>query len=295
MEVRRRPRAPPFFVARARSKAMRARAFFGLGRWEWGGGTRRKSIPGGSWAPCSFVQSCTNGKTGVGRPAQPVRRMRRTHGAQRSRHPTPTSPRHIAVLTETSGATARCFHVRSWLKLLCGQGLLRWAACVRRAGQRYRQSFGNRPYLVSIACAWPACAACFACPWLPINRRGWGWVGLRDPPPHGCGGGAYTDVLAACPASPPSPAQPVTRANQGFGSTLCALRSSKLLKKPYPRRDRHTLSPINNNSPIQIAAKPIALAVSNGSRKKNTPSNNPRLGAMYCRIPTSDSGIRFTP
>jgi len=175
MEVRRRPRAPPFFVARARSKAMRARAFFGLDRWEWGGGTRRKSIPGGSWAPCSFVQSCTNGKTGVGRPAQPVRRMRRTHGAQRSRHPTPTSPRHIAVLTETSGATARCFHVRSWLKLLCGQGLLRWAACVRRAGQRYRQSFGNRPYLVSIACAWPAC---FACPWLPINCRGGaGWVG----------------------------------------------------------------------------------------------------------------------
>ena len=168
-------RDEPFFVARARSKAMRARAFFGLDRWEWGGGTRRKPIPGGSWAPCSFVQSCTNGKTGVGRPAQPVRRMRRTHGAQRSRHPTPTSPRHIAVLTETSGATARCFHVRSWLKLLCGQGLLRWAACVRRAGQRYRQSFGNRPYLVSIACAWPAC---FACPWLPINCRGGaGWVG----------------------------------------------------------------------------------------------------------------------
>ncbi len=32
-------------------------------------------------AACSCVPSCTHGKAGVGRPAQPVRRMRRTHAA----------------------------------------------------------------------------------------------------------------------------------------------------------------------------------------------------------------------
>gem|GEM_PF-2537657 len=60
-------------------------------------------------------------------------------------------------------------------------------------------------------------------------------------------------------------------------------------------RDRYTLSETNSSRPTQIAAKPIALALSNGSRKKNTPSSRPRLGAMYCRMPTKESGIRFTP
>ena len=79
-----------------------------LGWRGWVGGTRRKSIPGGSWAPCSFVQSCTNGKTGVGHPAQPVRRMRRTHGAQRSRQPTHASPRHGVGAHGNSGRAAAC-------------------------------------------------------------------------------------------------------------------------------------------------------------------------------------------
>ncbi len=60
-------------------------------------------------------------------------------------------------------------------------------------------------------------------------------------------------------------------------------------------RERYTLSETNSSRPTQIAAKPIALALSNGSRKKNTPSSRPRLGAMYCRIPTRESGMRFTP
>ncbi len=112
---------------------------------------------------------------------------------------------------------------------------------------------------------------------------------------HGWRTRAYRDVLAACPANPHTPAHPDARANQGFA--LSSSSALQLLKEttPHPRRDRHTLSPMNSSSPVQIAAKPTALAVSNGSRKKNTPSNNPRLGAMYWRMPTSDSGIRFTP
>ncbi len=58
--------APPFSVGRLQASRSR---------------TRRKPIHGGSMAPCSSAPSCALGKTGAGRPAQPVRRMRRTHGA----------------------------------------------------------------------------------------------------------------------------------------------------------------------------------------------------------------------
>jgi len=44
-------------------------------------------------------------------------------------------------------------------------------------------------------------------PRLPVVCRGAVRLGWRDPPPHGCGGGAYTDVLAACPANPTVPSQ----------------------------------------------------------------------------------------
>src|SRR5690606_41060732 len=42
-----------------------------------------------------------------------------------------------------------------------------------------------------------------------ICREVAGRVG-QDPEPHGCGDGAYTDVLAACPAQPCPPPSPQT-------------------------------------------------------------------------------------
>ena len=50
------------------------------------------------------------------------------------------------------------------------------------------------------------CAGAFADG--PGNCRGLVGVGSRGPPSHGCDGGAYRDVLAACPGCPPPPAQP---------------------------------------------------------------------------------------
>jgi hypothetical protein len=63
-----------------------------------------------------------------------------------------------------------------------------------------------------------------ALPGPPANCLGWGCEGSRDPPPHGCGGGAYTDVLAACPVNPHTPAQPAGPANRGSGFTALASR-----------------------------------------------------------------------
>jgi hypothetical protein len=48
----------------------------------------------------------------------------------------------------------------------------------------------------------------------PANCRGSARVGWRDPEPHGCGDGAYTDVLAACPDNPPAPTPPGQCAGQ---------------------------------------------------------------------------------
>ena len=39
-------------------------------------------------------------------------------------------------------------------------------------------------------------------PCAPTLCAGASCVGWQGPPPHGCGGGAYMDVLAACPANP---------------------------------------------------------------------------------------------
>ncbi len=45
------------------------------------------------------------------------------------------------------------------------------------------------------------------------------WVSLRGPEPHGCGDGAYKDVLAACPANLPMPAPfPLPAHRQPFAS-----------------------------------------------------------------------------
>ena len=44
----------------------------------------------------------------------------------------------------------------------------------------------------------------------PVVCRGAVRLGWWDPPPHGCGGGAYTDVLAACPANPTVPPPPAS-------------------------------------------------------------------------------------
>gem|GEM_PF-4721444 len=78
-------------------------------------------------------------------------------------------------------------------------------------------------------------------PSAPVHCRGPGRVGVRDPPPHGCGGGAYMDVLAACPAHPHAPAQPSATRTPRLWLWL-RLRLSRALKasnkKPNPPQPR---------------------------------------------------------
>jgi len=77
-----------------------------------------------------------------------------------------------------------------------------------------------------------------ALPRPPAKCLGWGCEGSRDPPPHGCGGGAYRDVLAACPVNPHTPAQPAEPANQssgsGSGTGFCSGSSASKKRNPPP-------------------------------------------------------------
>ena len=75
--------------------------------------------------------------------------------------------------------------------------------------------------------------------------RGSAWVGLRDPLPHGCGSGAYKDVLAASPANPPTPAQPGDPPAPPR-SRLCAPK----LYAPKPARQRKPNPKPQNPKPL---------------------------------------------
>ena len=103
-----------------------------------------------------------------------------------------------------------------------------------------------------------------ALPRPPANCRGWGCEGSRDPPPHGCGGGAYRDVLAACPVNPHTPARPGGPANRGPGFTALASQlwlhgfGSSASKKKKPPANSLTHVPLRNLSPA------ISIDVSSG-------------------------------
>jgi hypothetical protein len=60
------------------------------------------------------------------------------------------------------------------------------------------------------------------------------------------------------------------------------------------RRARTSPSIAKIASATQMQAKPIARSRSKASLKKNTPSRNWSVGAMYCSSPTTDSGTRRT-
>ena len=78
--------------APAGSTATARAGFRGMVGWDGqaGDGKNCSCVP--RRAPCSCALSCAHGKTGVGRPAQPARRMPRAHGALRPRLPTPPHP-----------------------------------------------------------------------------------------------------------------------------------------------------------------------------------------------------------
>jgi len=225
MEVRRRPRAPPFLFPSAasdRSRAVRARAFIG---WAGGSGVAGHAVNPSLEARGRLARLCSPAQTarpGLGVLPNPSGACAGPMAPNGPATPLPPAPDTSLVLSEKPTATAPC----SAEVVVACQSFLRWAACVRRADQSYRQSFGNRPHLLRQLPV-PGLLAPVAS--LAHGHRstvgggaGWdcGTVGR-----HGWRSRAYRDVLAACPASPPSPAQPVARANQGFA--LCALQASK--------------------------------------------------------------------
>jgi hypothetical protein len=99
-----------------------------------------------------------------------------------------------------------------------------------------------------------------ALPRPPAKCLGWGCEGSRDPPPHGCGGGAYMDVLAACPVNPHTPAQLAEPANQssgsGSGTGFCPGSSASKKKKPPANSLTHV--------PLRKADPDISIDVSSG-------------------------------
>jgi hypothetical protein len=75
------------------------------------------------------------------------------------------------------------------------------------------------------ATALPAFARRFSLATGPLSREG-----VWDPERHGWRDGAYTDVLAACPANPHAPAQPGSRRQRplsGFGFWLLTQKKTK--------------------------------------------------------------------
>ncbi len=212
MEVRRRPRAPPFFYLEAKSESSASPCGC------------RAGLVGGGWRDTPQVRPC--------------RLVSAIHGAQRSRQPPPTSPRHIAGSHRNiwSNSTSLLFAflveiVVSGRAFFGGQHA--FAAPTNPTGSRLGTdptSYRQLPVpsrLVPLVPLVPRALLAHGYRSTVGGGAGWdcGTVGR-----HGWRSRAYTDVLAACPASPPSPAQPVARANQGFA--LCALQASKKTLTP---------------------------------------------------------------
>jgi len=103
-----------------------------------------------------------------------------------------------------------------------------------------------------------------ALPRPPAKCLGWGCEGSRDPPPHGCGGGAYMDVLAACPVNPHTPARPGGPANRGSGFT--ALASRLWLWLWFFSFEKKRTLPANSltHVPLRKADPDISIDVSSG-------------------------------
>ncbi len=144
--------------------------------------------------PCRLrdrLRECAILRTRQGRgwascPARPTHASDPCGGG--SREPIPAVPWTLRRRAGEERAVGRLFV----------EGRRAWLGITGRTNVAPRRSRAER---CSAALAPPPLTA----PGLPTNCLGAVGVGLWGPEPHGCGDGAYMDVLAACPITPPPP------------------------------------------------------------------------------------------